>query len=93
MKKMRALVGMLWALLSIHPLDAGPQWELGSQSPAEQTVKAMVELLAAEAKFPDPEDYHLRLDTGKKPGDFDPNRFFSVLTHLSMEPGFLLEYV
>jgi hypothetical protein len=29
----------------------------------------------------------------RKSGDFDPNRYFDVLTHLSMETGYTLDYV
>jgi len=29
----------------------------------------------------------------RQDGDFDPNRYFETLTHLSMEPGYILDYV
>jgi hypothetical protein len=29
----------------------------------------------------------------KQPGDFDMNSYFTVLTHLSMEPGYVLDYL
>lgn len=37
---------------------------------------------------------HLRqTDAVRNGSEFDPNRYFSVLTHLSMEPGYVLDYV
>jgi hypothetical protein len=32
-------------------------------------------------------------DFTRHPEDFDPNQFFSVLTHLHMQPGYVLDYV
>jgi hypothetical protein len=65
--------------------------QLAAQSPAERTVKDLAEFLASEAPFPS--DFEQRLSEGRKPGDFDPNRFFSVLSQIHMEPGYCLDYV
>lgn len=65
--------------------------ELGTQSGYEYTVKAVVELILAEAPFPP--NYPAKPAQGQKPGDFDPNRFFTVLKHISMEPGYSLDYI
>jgi hypothetical protein len=43
-----------------------------------------------------PDSFPSHFDDGnpaKQPGDFDMNHYFSVLTHLSMEPGFVLDYL
>lgn len=41
--------------------------------------------------FPD----HFYIEGGIAPGedDFDPNEYFHILTHLSMEPGYVLDYI
>ena len=65
--------------------------ELGTQSRYECTVKAAVELVIAEAFFP--ATYPAKPAQGQKPGNFDPNRFFTILKHISMEPGYSLEYI
>lgn len=77
--------------MALIPLFATGTVELGVQLPPNQTVWAVAKLISSEANFP--ENYEDRLNAGKKPGDFDPNRFFFVLKHLSMEPGFVLDYV
>lgn len=64
--------------------------ELGTESAYERTTKAAVELLSVEARFPS--NYPSKPSPGEKPGSFDPNRLFSVLKHISMEPGFTLDY-
>lgn len=95
MKMMQTLSTMLWLGLVLIPLNAMASgkvvMELGVQLPPNPTVMKMAKLISSEAKLP--EDWEERLNAGKKPGDFDPNRFFSVLKRLSMEPGFLLDYV
>ena len=87
----------------VQMIDAPPVAE-GVRG-AEQTVQAVENLISAEARptrapgaqpmaelprfLSDP----TKIDAVEKPGDFDPNRFFSVLKHLSMEEGFVLDYV
>src|SRR5512138_2188022 len=59
----------------------------GSLSACAETVAAMSSL--RPAKIPDD-----LLKTGKKPaGAFDVNRYFAVLTHLSMRQAYTLDYV
>ncbi len=65
--------------------------ELGTQSRYEYTVKAVVELLIAEASFP--AGCPAKPAPGQKPGDFDPNRFFTALKHISMESEHSLDYI
>ncbi len=37
---------------------------------------------------------HLQASDGtRQPGDFDPNSYFDILKHISMEPGYTLDYV
>jgi hypothetical protein len=95
MKKWLLLVLLASSLTSCISLRLGNRMglestELGSQTQYERTVKAVVELLIAEAPFPS--NYPEKPDSGQKPGDFDPNRLFTILKHISMEPGFSLDY-
>jgi hypothetical protein len=54
----------------------------------QSTISAMDSLQSAEV--PD----HLLVEDAVKTGDeFDVNDYFTVLTHLSMEPGYVLDYV
>jgi hypothetical protein len=64
--------------------------ELSADSQLERSVREMAILLTVEAAFP--QDFTERLHRGEKPGDFDPNRFFTALRHLRMEPGSVLDY-
>jgi hypothetical protein len=38
-------------------------------------------------------DYLTQGDSSKQGGEFDVNKYFTVLTHLSMEPGYVLDWV
>jgi hypothetical protein len=51
---------------------------------------AGLKALTADLKFP---DYFQQENPVKQGGEFDPNRYFEVLTHLKMQDGFTLDYV
>jgi hypothetical protein len=54
----------------------------------QQTVDAVNALQPGEIPA------HLQQEDAVRDGtEFDPNRYFSALTHLSLEPGYLLDYV
>jgi len=56
---------------------------------AQRTVDAMVEL-RQDLSFPE----HFKGDNPARTGDeFDVSQYFTVLQHLSMEPGYVLDYV
>ncbi len=56
---------------------------------AQRTVDAMV-ALKRDLEFPE----HFREGDAARTGDeFDVNQYFTVLQHLSMEPGYVLDYV
>ena len=60
-----------------------------SDSPLQETVDGMA-ALAGSQQIPE----NLMADEPLKlGGEFDPNQYFSVLTHLQMEPGYTLDYV
>lgn len=82
MKILSLLFVLLWSATTTGTAS-------GDATSSERSVAAMETLVAARL----PPDWRERLKEGKKPGDFDPNRFFAVLTHLSMEPGCSLDYV
>jgi len=73
------------------PAFPAAQWELGDDTPAERTVHRANALLEEEAPFPD--DFDRRMEAGQVPGDFDPQRFFDVFSHLTMEEGYTLGYL
>ncbi len=53
-------------------------------------VPALRKLIQARAAWPIPKG----LEDGLRPaGTFDPNLFFTVLTHVAAEPGYVLDYV
>ena len=54
-----------------------------------ESVKGM-KLLTENLEFP---DYFQQENPVKQGGEFDPNRYFEVLTHLKMQDGFTLDYV
>ncbi|MBN2148960.1 MAG: hypothetical protein JW726_16365 [Anaerolineales bacterium] len=58
-------------------------------SPLQDTVDAMAALTSG-LQIPD----NLLSETPQKVGgEFDPNQYFTVLKHLSMEPGYTLDYI
>jgi hypothetical protein len=59
--------------------------------PTPTTYQSTVnQLLTLVHKYPLPD--HLRHDGVKTPDDFDVNEYFSVLKHISMKPGYVLDY-
>jgi len=61
---------------------------LHSTSRYQITVNAMLSLVQ-DLEFP---DRLLGADAVKAEGDFDVNKYFSVLKHISLEPGYILDY-
>ncbi len=58
-------------------------------SPLQDTVDAMSALTGSQQI---PENF-MADEPLKLGGEFDPNQYFTVLTHLQMEPGYTLDYV
>jgi len=72
----------------IFPLPPTPLAEKLTRQ--QETVAAVAEVLHTVGPFPE----HLMQHNAQKTGEeFDANRFFSVLPHLSMQPGYVLDYV
>jgi hypothetical protein len=62
---------------------------VSSISPLQDTVDKMAALREG-LEFPE----HFQVENPGRTGEeFDPNEYFSVLKHLSMEPGYALDYV
>ena len=60
-----------------------------NDSPLQDTVDAMA-VIQAGLRTPQ----HLLVENAQRDGsEFDPNLYFTVLTHLSMSPGYVLDYV
>lgn len=79
-------------MVALHSASGiGVEWELSQTSVAERTVSDLLTLIADEAVFP--QDFRQRMEGREVPGDFSPQRYFTVLKHLSMERGYTLGYV
>ncbi len=83
---LRALLCLVFiASLTFCNLPVQPEYD----SPLQDTVDAMA---AIQAGLRTPE--HLLVENAQRDGsEFDPNLYFTVLTHLSMSPGYVLDYV
>lgn len=56
----------------------------------QKTVDALTSLTAA---YPLPAHFNDGSAKTRQPGDFDPNAYFTVLKHLSLQPGYALDFV
>jgi hypothetical protein len=83
---LRALLCLVFiASLTFCNLPVQPEYD----SPLQDTVDAMA---AIQAGLRTPQ--HLLVENAQRDGsEFDPNLYFTVLTHLSMSPGYVLDYV
>lgn len=83
--------------LSLSILACGPITSLISprESPTATSVPSWESIISAMASLQSGEvpDHLLTEDAIKTGDEFDVNDYFTVLTHLSMEPGYVLDYV
>ena len=103
LSKRRALIALLFLLTALlacnfprlgaspdqREIDTTTQMETPKVKEWQRTVNRLVEL-QDQLEIPDP-----LLETGavKSKDDFNPNEYFSILTHLTMEAGYELDYV
>lgn len=84
----RALTILIIVGLCLTTLSCS--WDPPTPSRYQNTVDAFVSLVRDQGGVPK----HLRrVKAVKRKKDFDVNEVFSVLTHLSMQPGYVLDYV
>jgi hypothetical protein len=88
MKKQTVLVTLMLALtLACQTLVPLPKRDGTVIADCTQIVRAVAEMQSVDV----PQSL---MDTGKKQGgEFDPNDYFKVLTHISMRDGYALDYV
>lgn len=79
-------VVLLWTLLIACTSTSGNR---ETQNTFQTTVNAM---LALTQGLETPEHFRAG-DSVKREGDFDVNAYFTVLKHLSVQPGYVLDYV
>jgi hypothetical protein len=88
----RALAPLLFlaaAALACATVLGGPTPEPQASAAWQATVDDMAALTGG-LEFPE----HFQQENAARTGEeFDPNEYFAVLTHLSMEPGYALDYV
>jgi hypothetical protein len=80
-----SLVASTLACKTLLPESSQGQYE----SVCRDSVVGM-KALTANLKFP---EYFQKENPVKQGGEFDPNRYFEVLTHLKMQDGLMLDYV
>lgn len=81
----RRLLGLGIVLLV---LGSCSPWPTPASTAWQQTVDALAALRPGQVP-----SHLLRADAVKDGSEFDPNAYFTVLTHLSLEPGYVLDYV
>ncbi len=85
--KLSAALQDISASMSFSP---PPTSVAATPTPEQQTVDALEAFLRSAGAVP---DQLMQRDARKSGGEFDINQVFSVLTHLSMQPGYVLDYV
>jgi hypothetical protein len=86
--KKQILIGLLAILITSQGC------QLLSSSPAGTVISNCTNIVSAMAEIQSGEVPDHLLETGKKQGDeFDTNQYFDVLTNLSMQAGYALDYV
>lgn len=87
MKTIHLILALVLLTLPLCRLTA--ETETPSDFDCAATLEAMRSLRAA---YPLP-DYFIQENPIKQGGEFDPMRYFTILDHLSMEPGYVLDFV
>lgn len=75
-------------LYNLVPGDASTPPNPDVVASAQDTADALTALQPRSVP-----EHFMKGETVRREGDFDVNAYFQVLTHLSMEPGFVLDYV
>jgi hypothetical protein len=88
MKKLQFLL-VLVLILSSFACRLTPATEVPEDLGCAAAV-AGIRALWAQSPFP---DYFMDEKAVERGGEFDPNLYFTVLDHLSMEPGYVLDFV
>jgi predicted small lipoprotein YifL len=89
------------ALLPLTDIDIAPPSALAAKFSANDpaaiaitsTCRSVVDGFAGLTQGLDFPEHYMTGNFTRQPGDFDPNDYFKVLTHLKIAPGYTLDYV
>lgn len=90
-QKILYVFGVMWLCISAVSCSSGNKTSSSNQTTSDwQSIVDSMESLTQNLQIPE----HMRKEDAVKTGEeFDVNKYFSVLNHLSMQPGYILDYV